>query len=1219
VDYRIAVSGNFTLPGGRTELDIDNGGFFEWRQLSPLSIPGAGTTLNVNAGGVLTHTHNSSSRSYVLQVIVDNMSINGTGKVDLDGRGYTAGYGPGFSGLVSEGPSHGGLGGFTSLATSRAGAVYDTAENPTDLGSGGYLSGYGAAGGGAFIAQVTNLHLNGGTITAKGLTGGGSVNPCGSGGAGGTISIDADTIDGSTASLFVNGGNGIYTGYCVGASGGGGRIAIKYNTDSYTGTLAAQVAAAKMTAYGGAVTYGSVFPAAAGTIFIYDKGTCSSCGAIYVDNGPTNPYQQLVETPVFGSEPVASYVTYNNGTILIPQGQVVTLPSSTVNYRAAIEGTASLPSNNLTLDTGSYWQWRKGTQMTIDNLVIKSGAILTHAANALSQNYLLDVVANSFDLQSGGTISLDGAGYAATGGTGAGTVNSGGSYGGYGGPDASGNQAKDPYGSIQSPADIGSGSTKGAGGGFFKLTVNAAGTANLNGLISAQGQTSKGGAGGSIFITAPTCTGSSAQLTVNGAANTTASSGGGGGGRISIVCSTDSYTGGLAALNMTATGGAGTGGDAGAAGTIYYKSTGDGDVYGHLIVKNGSNSYNAPVTTPMPDGGQFDSVTTDPNAAIEVPLGTTYTLDSSTVAYRLIVGGSILLPSGDTLTVASGGTIEMRTTQPLSFGSIIVASGGKITSTQNVDTEAYVVHLQATTKIEIDGSVDVSGMGYQGGTGSGAGVTATSAALLTGGSHGGFGYSPIPTVVAASPYDSVKSPTDMGSGGGLSSLAPTYITGTHGGGYIYLDAPSGEVNLTGTVLANAENNPNSSNFGSAGAGGGIRIVAGTLSGAGAAIQADGGNTTADEGNGGGGRVSIKYTTDSYTGGISSLLSSTAATGGTAGTKVGGPGTIFYMQDAEANGHLVVDNKTQAWVMGSEAGLMATDSFDSVNIATGSGVYIGPSATISLPATSVDYIVRAAGTLISPASVTYQSGSQFISEKDSPFAFTDLTLATGAKFTHGYNAASAQSKSLQLNVSGNLTVQTGASFDVSSRGYPAASGQGRGATATSTQSGGGAGHGGLGGGGGLAAAGGSTYDTPSNPTLIGSGGSKSGGSGTCVAGSGGGAVILNVSGIFDFSGQVLASGGASTAGCAYGAGGGAGGSVNITANTWQGSSGVITADGGAVGTAATAEGGSGGGGLIHLGFTVDNYTGGVSSGVTTSANAGATTTGPVGTNGSILFN
>ncbi|HVV73827.1 MAG TPA: hypothetical protein VHI52_20350, partial [Verrucomicrobiae bacterium] len=306
------------------------------------------------------------------------------------------------------------------------------------------------------------------------------------------------------------------SGNGYGGGGGGGRIALEYGLNSFAGTV---------TAFGGSGSSSG----GAGTIYLKPKSQAS--GQVLVDNGG-----------VFGHNTM--------------------LGSLTTPYTLTIQGGASVEVTN--------------SSLLLSNLHIGLGGSLSVARpfKQLSIAVLRDAV-----LDAGGSINLDGKGYAAMTGPGSGTttnsVGSGGGYGGTGGA-SSLQPGGAAYGSISAPADPGSSGgfgfgtwTNGSeGGGALRLSVGGALT--LNGAISANGNPgvqddAGGGAGGSVWISANVLTGTG-QVLATGGEGELFQGGGGGGGRIAIYSPANLFSGWISAAG-------GDGFGSGQDGTIYYAST----------------------------------------------------------------------------------------------------------------------------------------------------------------------------------------------------------------------------------------------------------------------------------------------------------------------------------------------------------------------------------------------------------------------------------------------------------------------------------------------------------------------------------------------------------------------------------------------------------------------------------------------------------------------
>lgn|GEM_PF-5913831 len=236
-------------------------------------------SMNVSAGATL--------------FIGGSVTVNMTGDVDIEGvvTGAGLGYGslyngspgPGAGGAGTTvnggaGGGHGGDGGSGLVACSTgslysppgcstltgpnpAGLAYDSFLNPTWMGSAGGASGgatyvAGGAGGAALVlsAPSNNVTING-TIDMSGSSPlVPNVNPEAGGGAGGTISIDAQGVFGS-GTLAAKGGVGGTSGFSLGAGagGGGGRVRLCVSGAPPAGFTGTVVVTGGPGGYGGAL------------------------------------------------------------------------------------------------------------------------------------------------------------------------------------------------------------------------------------------------------------------------------------------------------------------------------------------------------------------------------------------------------------------------------------------------------------------------------------------------------------------------------------------------------------------------------------------------------------------------------------------------------------------------------------------------------------------------------------------------------------------------------------------------------------------------------------------------------------------------------------------------------------------------------------------------------------------------------------------------------
>jgi Carboxypeptidase regulatory-like domain len=718
--------------------------------------------------------------SYTVQVSTAaglNLSVTGNvevavgGTIDVNRKGYGGNLGPGaggeapFSPISGGGAGHGGYGGMSS-SNALGGTTYDSFTQPVGLGSGG---GYGSSGstavggggGGAVrIVASGNLILDG-VISATGADG---TNSRSGGGSGGSIWLTAQTIMGAGA-LSVNGGIGepIH-----GGGGGGGRIALEADTNNFTGL---------MTAYGGAGAKNG----GAGTI--YTKLTGQN-GNLLVDNGGVT----ATNTPL----------QISNGADVTVRGRAVGAAINALILGKLLVGsnsmiTANTPNNSLTINT------------TGDVTIEPSGRISADGLNT-----------------SGGLGA----------GTGSGSSCGGGGHGGYGGMGGSMfARGGTSFGSTISPqgfGGIGGGSGSsfppfgGLGGGALRMSIG--GKLVLNGSVSAEGKAGSGsyaggGAGGSVWLTLTTWTGTG-TISANGGPGILPGGGGGGGGRISISFATNSFSG-----MVTAYGGIGT--NFGGAGTIYLKT--NSQSIAQVTIDNGGNAG----TNTMVDAiSSFD-----------------LTILGKAIPQFVTSGWSVRnLRVGSNCTLAGTGISSPQTVSITASGDVIVDAGGAIA---------------------------MDGQGYPGGQGTGAGYMSQSP--RGGGGHGGIGGSNPTSTTMGSAYGSITSPATAGSGGGNGSGTSAAPFGGSGGGILNVNV-TGKLTVNGRISSNGRNGDTESG---GGAGGSVKITCGQLFGAGS-ISANGGNGTGNAGGGGGGRISFTYSSSGYQGTFSAIGGTGIVAGG-AGT------------------------------------------------------------------------------------------------------------------------------------------------------------------------------------------------------------------------------------------------------------------------------------------------------------------------------------------------
>ncbi|HOW34233.1 MAG TPA: hypothetical protein PLN32_07230, partial [Methanoregulaceae archaeon] len=186
--------------------------------------------LIVTNGSILTLESNVTFEGYKGTLIhAANIRIDTGSVISADAKGYMDGPG---AGEAYSGGGYGGRGG--DAGGYLGGAAYGSALQPTDLGSGTIPTPSGSHGGGAIRLDVTDMLTADGIITANGD------NYTGPGGSGGSIYLTAARFAGN-GTLQANGCPSQYAGYYANyGGGGGGRIAVYYNSSTFTGTSEAK-------------------------------------------------------------------------------------------------------------------------------------------------------------------------------------------------------------------------------------------------------------------------------------------------------------------------------------------------------------------------------------------------------------------------------------------------------------------------------------------------------------------------------------------------------------------------------------------------------------------------------------------------------------------------------------------------------------------------------------------------------------------------------------------------------------------------------------------------------------------------------------------------------------------------------------------------------------------------------------------------------------------
>jgi hypothetical protein len=186
-----------------------------------------------------THDYSGGAGTDVVNgmwlILTGDVIVDPTCEIDLTGRGFPSGQGPGtgnnggIGGQVGAGGSHGGLGG-TGLAIGafiQPTVTYGSDLMPTTFGSGGGAFNPAGAGGGCIRIQTPSRVIVEGFIRADGGAAPGNNIP-GGGGAGGSIWIESGLIAGR-GQVIASGGHTVMESVLSRPSGagGGGRVRLQ--------------------------------------------------------------------------------------------------------------------------------------------------------------------------------------------------------------------------------------------------------------------------------------------------------------------------------------------------------------------------------------------------------------------------------------------------------------------------------------------------------------------------------------------------------------------------------------------------------------------------------------------------------------------------------------------------------------------------------------------------------------------------------------------------------------------------------------------------------------------------------------------------------------------------------------------------------------------------------------------------------------------------------
>ncbi len=369
------------------------------------------------------------------------------------------------------------------------------------------------------------------------------------------------------------------------------------------------------------------------------------------------------------------------------------------------------------------------------------------------------------------------------------------------------------------------------------------------------------------------------------------------------------------------------------------------------------------------------------------------TISSATTIKTLTVYG------GATLTFDGDGSVSLLNTT----GDTTIYGGATLTHDDNTTTEEHKLNMNVGGNLEIKlgGEIDVTGLGYDAGEGTGA------AGDRDGGSYGGTGgiYSDDET---GPTYGSITAPTNLGSGG------YTYP----GGGAVILS-------VTGTSTVNGIISADGSGTESNGSGGSIYLTTGTISGSGT-IQANGGDASGGYAAGGGGRVAVVLTSGNNFGSVNI----TAYGGeGPSATRDGAAGTVYKQTATQGSGggDLIIDNPAGR----SVASGVVTDINSSCTDTTVGDLTIENTGELQVGSGGSLTLAGDTWTGVTSSNMTADDASTITYTGDTTVNLINLTSYGNLVVNNGSTTFNLPA---DTDVNGNLTITTGILDAVSGSNY-----------------------------------------------------------------------------------------------------------------------------------------------------------------------------------------
>ena len=587
VRYR-AVAHDASLNTGETEITLhvvetvdlfaDGDGTNNWSALeTQVGVLRSGTltvdeprTLGglIVLGGELTHSLTSPTDDKRLELDVQGpVYVACAGELDAAHRGYRYNLSyPGETGARSGGGgSHIGVGGYNP------GTTYGSIYQPLESGGGGDGSSDGDRGGGVIRVQAQDRLVIDGQVLANGE--GPSGRSAGRGGAGGSIWLSVDGLLAGEGRIEVQGGRSEASQY---GSGGGGAIALEYaetagtwldRTVAFGGDNHRRGGAGTILLKRPESTYGDLIIDTGTTVDVATQLPELGAGTALAGSGAGNLETDLTPQPYF----IGHYVEVFDGASLELEG--VYRVADIVGGLLVLETVDGVPPS---VDPGDLWQGAyyfdnlslRGTlslprtdvlrvtgnvdidghivldEVTAGSMRLRRDAVLTHPVtpSPTDPRGLIVDLAGDLVIEAGAAIDVSEQGYRYNhtypGEAGV-RSGGGGSHLGLGG-----HNPGSTYGSVYRPQELGGGgdgsSDGDRGGGVLRLFADNVLLLDATSAIRANGEgqsgrsATRGGAGGSIWITAETSIAGPGLIEARGGESEASNYGSGGGGAIAL-------------------------------------------------------------------------------------------------------------------------------------------------------------------------------------------------------------------------------------------------------------------------------------------------------------------------------------------------------------------------------------------------------------------------------------------------------------------------------------------------------------------------------------------------------------------------------------------------------------------------------------------------------------------------------------------------------------